>query len=51
MNVFFYLLAGSVVLLAVFAFGVLVGIADCKRRFQVPKGSVGVDANGNYIFS
>ena len=50
MNVLFYLLAGAAVLLAVFAFGVLIGIADCKRRFGVPKGAVGVDDNG-YIYS
>lgn len=50
MNVLIILLASAIVLLAVFGAGILVGIADCKRRFGVPKGAMGVDENG-YIYS
>lgn len=35
---------------AVFYGGIILGMADCKRRFGIPKGAIGVDDNG-YIYS
>lgn len=29
--------------------GIIIGITDCKRTFQIPKGAMGVDENG-YIY-
>ena len=50
MNSLFFILCALVVLVLVFYAGIIVGIADCKRRFQVPKGAVGVDKNGACIY-
>lgn len=45
----FFLLA--LALVVAFYVGICVGIADCKRRFAVPKSAVGVDEFGNFIYS
>ena len=37
-------------LLTVFYCGICLGIANCKRRFLIPKGATGVNDNG-YIYS
>lgn len=50
MQTLFFLLALAVALGLGFCGGVIVGIKDCKRRFGVPLGAVGVDDNG-YIYS
>lgn len=47
MNLFFIILVAIVL---AFYIGIIVGIADCKRRFQVPKGAVGVDEHGACIY-
>lgn len=41
------------VLVALFGFygGICVGIADCKRRFKIPKSAIGVDEYEHYIYS
>lgn len=41
----------AVALLAVFYGGICLGIANCKRRFYIPKGATGVDKDGNFINS
>ena len=46
MTLILFLLSAFVV----FYGGILVGIADCKRRFGIPKKATGVDENG-YIYS
>lgn len=47
---FFYLLVCIVGVLGAFYAGILFGIHDCKKRFSIPKGAVGVDEHG-YIYS
>lgn len=47
------LLLGIVAFLAVlFTFygGIIIGIHECKKQFNIPKGATGVDENG-YIYS
>lgn len=51
MTTLLFFLVAAVALLLAFCFGVVVGIKDCKRRFNVPPGAVEVDANGEYIFN
>ena len=41
-----YILLASVSFLA----GAVVGIRDCKKKFAIPKGAVGVNADGSYIY-
>lgn len=48
MTCVFYALLVCVVALGIFYFGITVGISDCKRRFQIPHGAVGVNENGYY---
>lgn len=48
---FFIILGAALALLISFCAGALFGIADCKRRFSIPKGATGVDVDGNYFFS
>lgn len=49
MTVFLWLLQ-ILGILGAFYGGIIVGIADCKKRFNVPKGATGVDDDG-YNFS
>lgn len=44
------LLLLALAFLAVFYGGICLGIANCKRRFLIPKGATGVDDNG-YVYS
>lgn len=48
-NVFFFLLCFLAIAFAFYG-GIILGIADCKRRFGIPKQAIGVDDNG-YIYS
>lgn len=50
MQTLFFILCAVVACLLSFIFGILVGIKDCKRRFSIPYGAVGVDNDG-YIYS
>lgn len=43
--------AGVLCVLAGCVIGVMIGIRDCKRTFDIPYGAVGVDEDGNYTFS
>lgn len=47
MNSLFYILLFVLVALIAFYGGIFVGIKDCKRRFNLPVGSCGVDDDGN----
>lgn len=47
----FIILVAAAALVIAFYAGALFGIADCKRRFSIPKGALGVDVDGNYFFS
>lgn len=50
MQTLFLVLALCVALGLGFCFGVVVGIKDCKRRFNIPLGAVGVDNDG-FVYS
>lgn len=48
MTVLFYLVLALVVLVTLYA-GIVIGVSDCKKRFNIPKGAIGVDNDG-YIY-
>ena len=40
METIFIVLVAVVAMLMAFAFGIIVGIKDCKRRFNIPAGEL-----------
>lgn len=48
MNIFLIFFALLIVFIS-FYVGVYVGINDCKKQFNIPKGAKGVTSDGEYI--
>lgn len=47
----FLILLAVVLLLGAFYLGIVVGIKDCKKQFNIPKKATGVCEDGEFIYN